>query len=453
MEVDKPTPGFTPEATTGGGHGRIWMAALWVSLGVTVISGLFLSVYYVPTFAQAFSSAERLNDQVPFGWLIRRIHAVGGNLLLLIALIHLGRIFIAGDFKGAPRMAWLCGALFLGVSAFTNFTGSFLPLSQEAFWGTTLVLSNISAIPYVGGALADFLRGGKELGASALVRFYSMHVGFAAFLVFLLYWHDRLMVVGEDNLEKRRDHRILRAWIVLGVLAVAVTFFPDWFTDPLAEIGNPLLTPDRVAPPWYFLFLEETLKFFSSVYPGMGFGIYVLFPLLILLMPWVDRNPERGILLRPVALSLGVALAVVFVYFTLIGTDNSRYGQRIVIPDRPLSPAEFRGAWVYAEKNCAYCHQSFGKEGRREGPDLSVIVERRRPPEWIRRFTLNARLYQPGTTMPRYDLPLEDLEALSHYLLSLDARKDRFKGVDRQEFFEYGEFLYLERGKPQEGKK
>jgi cbb3-type cytochrome oxidase cytochrome c subunit len=119
---------------------------------------------------------------------------------------------------------------------------------------------------------------------------------------------------------------------------------------------------------------------------------------------------------------------------------NARYGERIILPARNLLNSEIRGAQVYLEKNCAYCHQIFGREGRREGPDVSVIKQRKRSPEWVQHFILNPRLYQPGTTMPRYAIPLEDLEALAAYLLSLDPQKERFKAVERRRFMDYGSY-------------
>jgi ubiquinol-cytochrome c reductase cytochrome b subunit len=107
---------------------------------------------------------------------------------------------------------------------------------------------------------------------------------------------------------------------------------------------------------------------------------------------------------------------------------------------------EVRGAQVFAEKNCAFCHQVFGKQGRREGPDMSVVVQRNRSWEWIQRYILNAQLYQPGTTMPRYDLPLRDLEALRSYLLSLDRGRETFRAVDRQRLLDYGSSLTIPKG-------
>ena len=151
-------------------------------LGLTVFSGIFLAVHYIPTMNQAFSSVERLNEEVPFGWMARRLHAVGGSLLLILLLFHLLRVFYTGAYKARPRRAWVLEVLLVLCTVWVNFTGSFLPLSQSAFWGTTTLLSSLSSLPWIGGFIAEFLRGGRELGGSALVRFYSMHIGFSALI-------------------------------------------------------------------------------------------------------------------------------------------------------------------------------------------------------------------------------------------------------------------------------
>jgi ubiquinol-cytochrome c reductase cytochrome b subunit len=143
-----------------------------------------------------------------------------------------------------------------------------------------------------------------------------------------------------------------------------------------------------------------------------------------------------------VILGLGATSLAVFLYFSLLGVATARYGEKMILPAGPLSPSVVRGAQVFAQKNCAYCHQVFGREGRREGPDISRMKDRHRSADWIRRYILNARLYQPGTTMPRYEIPLEDLEALSAYLLAFDSKKERFEILDRKEFLDFGLYLY-----------
>lgn len=425
-----------------GSSWHLFSLALWGTLALTCVSGIFLTVYYVPAFAQAFSAVERLNEQVPFGWLVRRAHGAGGSFLLILLFLCLLRSFIRGEYKSGSPAAWGGGVLALGLTAWVHFSGTFLPLSQEAFWGTASFLSTLSSIPLSGSFLAEFVRGGRELGGAALTRFYSMHIGFSAILFFLFLGRRRLEEkIADAGKASPGSGRVLLGALTAGLLLAAMTWGADWFTDPLREAADPMTNPDRVFSPWYFLFLEETLKFISGAYPFFTLTGILVVAALLLLLPYIDRNPEKSLLLRPVSLSLGAALILAVVYFTLVGTASARYGERVIVPDRVLSPAEVRGAQVFAQKNCAYCHQVFGGEGRREGPDMAVVRQRGRSAEWLQRFILNARLYQPGTTMPRYEIPLQDLEALGAYLLSLDERKEKFRAVARKEWLDFGPYL------------
>jgi quinol-cytochrome oxidoreductase complex cytochrome b subunit len=405
---------------------------IWGGMVLTVLSGIFLAVYYVPAFSQAFSSLQRINEQIPFGWMFRRLHAVGGSFLLLLLLFHLLRVFYAGVYKSRPGSVWMMEVLLVIFTLWTNFTGSFLPLSQEAFWGTAATLSSLSTIPWVGNFLVAFIRGGRELGGAALERFFSMHIGFAALAALLLFRHSRWGI--PESGHEGKHLLSLNLWTGAGVaalLSAVITLIPYWFADPLKVAANPTVNPEATSFPWYLLFLQETLSFFNTAYPVLSVFLWVGALFLLFSLPFIDRNPERNFLLRPVSLSVGSALAVVLVYFTFLGLSNAHYGDRAILPEDPLSPAQIRGAQVFSQRNCAYCHQVFGREGRREGPDMAVAVQRGRTKEWLQRFILNPRLYQPATTMPRYDIPLQDLEDLSTYLLSLNPQKRGFQTVDR----------------------
>ncbi len=405
--------------------------SLWVMLALTALSGVFLAVYYVPNFSQAFSSLQRVEEEVPFGWMFRRLHAAGGSLLLLLLVIHLLRVFYAGEYKVRPGWVWVAEVLLVISTLWANFTGCFLPLSSEAYWGTASVLSGISTLPGIGKFLAEFLRGGRELGGTALARFFAMHIGFAALAAFLFFGHSRA-AFSEDQ-TRNREFKSANLWgcaAAAGVLFAVATFVPSWFAGLLREPANPAVNPGATSFPWFLGFFQETLSYINAAHPLLAVLFFGALPLLVLLLPYIDRTPERKFLLRPVALSLGSAVLAVGVYFTLLGMAGADYGEKLVVPEGPLSAAEVRGARVFGQKNCAYCHQVFGREGRREGPDMAVVLQRNRPPEWIQRFIRNARLYRPGTTMPRYEIPLEDLEGLSAYLLSLDPEKRKMRTVD-----------------------
>ncbi len=410
--------------------------SVWGLFGLMVFSGVFLSVHYIPAFGQAFSSVERLNGEVPFGWMVRRMHGAGGSLLLLLLMIHLLRVFYTGSYKRHPGVAWLLEVLCFFSAVWINFTGSFLPLSQAAYWGANTILSNLSSLPWVGGFLAEFLRGGKEMGGTALARFYSMHIGFSILMALFFFSHYRMGAKGEADAKASRPSGLLPLLVVTVVLLAVITFVPGWSVDSVKEAANPTVNPERVSFPWYLLFVPETLPLISGAYPFLSLTLILVVLLLVFLLPEIDKNSERGLLRRPFAMALCGAFLVLWVYFSLIGSANAHYGERVIVPERTLSAAELRGAEVFAEKNCAYCHQVAGRGGRRQGPDMTVVTERGRSRDWVQRFVYNARLYRSGTAMPRYEIPLEDLEALSAYLLSLDRRKEKFKATDRSRLME-----------------
>jgi len=412
--------------------------AIWGVLALTAMSGVFLLVYYIPAFSQAFASVEKINDQVPFGWLMRHLHAVGGSFLLILLFFHLLRIFYSGAYKDRSKLAWIVEIFLFFFALGMNFTGFLLPLSQKAFWGTTAVLSSFSTLPWFGSPLVEFIRGGRELGGSALARFFSMHIGMAALMVGLLWAHSRLGR-SPNNSARKGSSEQQNLWIIAVVgafLLVGITVVPHWFMDPLKEAANPTVIPSGVPAPWYFFFLQEILSFANTAYPIWSTLILGLIFLLPIFLPYIDRNPEVMILLRPLSLAVGSALLVIIVYFNFLGMAGANYGEKVILAENPTS-REFRGAQIFAKKNCSYCHQVLGKYGRREGPDMAAVIQRRRAPEWIQRFLLNARLYQAGSTMPKYELPLEDLEALRAYLLSLDPERRNIQAVKRENLFAF----------------
>ncbi len=409
---------------------------LLVIVVLTLLSGLFLAIYYIPTFTQAFPSVERLNEEIPFGWFVRRIHATGATFFFVVMLLSLLRFLYTGGYKINPRPSWTIGVLLLLMGIIANLTGFFLPVSQSSFWGTVSILSDIASIPWIGEFLANLLRGGKELGGVALIRFYAAHMGVAVFMSFLFFKAYRIAPAPE---ERRWNFFSLAATV--GVILAASTFVPHWLSDSLTEAANPAVNPERIVSPWYFFFFEEALRFLTGSYPFWS-GLALLLSLAALFaLPLIDRSPQRKLLLRPIILGFGATSLVVFFYFSLLGLASAHYGEKVILPVGSRSTPVVRGAQVFAQRNCAYCHQVFGREGRREGPDISRMKDRHRSADWTRRYILNARLYRPGTTMPRYEIPLEDLEALSAYLLAFDPKKG-FEVVNRKELLDFGFYLY-----------
>lgn len=424
------------------------MATLGISIFtffiICLISGLFLLAYYIPTFAQAFSSVLFVEEEVPFGWLMRRLHGVSANLLICFSFFHLLKIFYQGSYKDSTPALWALrvGIFFLIILG--NFTGYFLPLSQDAFWGVATVLANFSTFPGIGNFLVDFLRGGKELGGVALNRFLGLHIGITALLAVLLifswpgkFWRN----YAEPRNSERQDF-----WAMVAVLTIfvwAVFFYHEMFVDHLKEPAQPLLSPRLFSIPWFAWAIKELIPFLNSAFPSLSFILLAGFIFFLFLFPYFDQNPEQKMLNRPIALSLSSVVLVILIYFSLLGMSGIKYAEMIVLSSSPKSLAEIRGARIFAEKNCAFCHQINGQYGRREGPDMLVIGQRKRSPEWVQRVIWNASLYQPGTFMPRYELPLSDLEDLRLYLFSLQENKKNWQVIPREILLELPPRVWL----------
>lgn len=146
---------------------------LAVTQGVT---GIFLSVYYVPHPAQAYDSINFIMNDVSFGWLIRGIHHWGATLMVIVVFLHMLRTFFYAAYKYPRELTWITGVLLLLVTLGFGFTGYLLPWNQRAYWATTVGTSIAETVPFVGPFINQVLRGGTELSTLTLTRFFSAHI-------------------------------------------------------------------------------------------------------------------------------------------------------------------------------------------------------------------------------------------------------------------------------------
>jgi quinol-cytochrome oxidoreductase complex cytochrome b subunit len=139
-------------------------------------TGIFLSVYYVPSPDHAYDSIEYIMNGVAFGWLVRGIHHWGASLMVLVVFIHMLRTFFYGAYKYPREMTWLTGVVLLLSTLGMGFTGYLLPWNQRAYWATTVGTEIAGTVPFVGDFILRVLRGGTDLSAVTLVRFFSAHI-------------------------------------------------------------------------------------------------------------------------------------------------------------------------------------------------------------------------------------------------------------------------------------
>jgi quinol-cytochrome oxidoreductase complex cytochrome b subunit len=171
------------------------------------ITGIMLSVYYIPTPDHAYDSIQYIMNGVSFGWLIRGIHHWGASLMILIVFFHMLRTYFFGAYKYPREFTWFTGVLLLFLTLGMGFTGYLLPWDQRAYWATTVGTSIASTVPFIGNFINQVLRGGADLSAVTLARFFSVHIWWfpaliAAFIGIHLYMVIRL---GISSIPKEDD--------------------------------------------------------------------------------------------------------------------------------------------------------------------------------------------------------------------------------------------------------
>lgn len=150
------------------------------------LTGLFLVIYYVPSADHAYDSVEYITNTVTLGWLVRGIHHWGASALIIIVVLHMLRVYLHGAYKSPREMNWIVGVLLLVLVLAFGFTGYLLPWAQRSYWATSVGTSLISLVPFIGDSLLKVVRGGAEVGALTLVRFYAIHIGFLPAIFLLL---------------------------------------------------------------------------------------------------------------------------------------------------------------------------------------------------------------------------------------------------------------------------
>jgi len=281
---------------------------------VQVTTGILLLLYYRPTAEAAFESVEFVMTRVEFGWLVRSIHAWSANLMVLAVFVHMFSVYLMRSY-GRPRdLTWWTGMLLLALTLAFGFSGYLLPWNTLAFFATRVGTDMVSKVPFVGGWLLRFLRGGEDVSGATLTRFFGFHVAVLPLLVFLIL-AVHLFLVQRHNVhvpaslreEARRRPGIpfvpdftlreLVVWLIgLALLAALAAFYP-W---DLGSRADPFASaPAGIKPEWYFLFAFQTLKLLPARILGLegelvGLTAFAAAGLLWFLVPVLDRSSRRG---------------------------------------------------------------------------------------------------------------------------------------------------------------
>ena len=283
-------------------------------LGVQIVTGILLLLYYRPTAEAAFESVQFIVTRVPFGWLVRSIHSWSANLMVLAAVVHMLSVFLLGSYAKPRELTWWSGLALLGVALGFGFSGYLLPWNELSFFATRIGTDMVSKVPLAGSWLLKLMRGGEEVTGATLTRFFGLHVAVlplvtTALLSFHLLLIQRQGMHLPENLSEEERKRpgmpflpnfALRDAVVwlggLAVLAALAAFFP-WELGRKADPFAP--APAGIRPEWYFLFMFETLKLLPPHVLGMegellGLAAFALGGLVWFLVPVLDRGSARG---------------------------------------------------------------------------------------------------------------------------------------------------------------
>ncbi len=321
-----------------------------VVLANQIVTGIFLTMHYKPDTGLAFASVEYIMRDVPWGWLIRYMHAVGSSMFFIVVYLHMFRGIMYGSHRKPRELIWLFGMLIFVALMAEAFMGYLLPWGNMSYWGAQVIISLFDAIPYIGSGLSEWIRGDFVVSDATLNRFFAFHViALPMVLIALVFVHIvALHKVGSSNpdgieIKKKKGpdgipldgipfhpyytvKDLVVVILFLMVFSSIIFFSPEmggWFLEHDNFMpANILQTPPEIVPLWYFTPFYSILR--AVTYPlfgvdakvwgvmAMGTSIVVLF-----LVPWLDRSPVKSIRYRGWMFKL--ALGIFVISFFILG--------------------------------------------------------------------------------------------------------------------------------------
>nr|ACI41941.1 cytochrome b [Scotophilus dinganii]ACI41942.1 cytochrome b [Scotophilus dinganii] len=321
--IDLPTPSSISSWWNFG-------SLLGICLTIQILTGLFLAMHYTSDTMTAFSSVTHICRDVNYGWVLRYLHANGASMFFICLYLHIGRGLYYGSYM--YKETWNIGVILLFTVMATAFMGYVLPWGQMSFWGATVITNLLSAIPYIGTNLVEWIWGGFSVDKATLTRFFAFHfllpfIITALVMIHLLFLHE----TGSNNptgIPSDMDmvpfhpyHTIkdtLGLLIMITTLLALVLFTPDLLGDPDNYMpANPLNTPPHIKPEWYFLFAYAILR---SIPNKLGGVLALVMSILVLLIiPFLHTSNQRSMMFRPISQCLFWLLVANLLTLTWIG--------------------------------------------------------------------------------------------------------------------------------------
>ncbi len=322
-----------------------------------IVTGIWLTMNYKPSAAEAFASVEYIMRDVEWGWLIRYMHSTGASLFFVVVYLHMFRGLVYGSSQKPRELVWVIGvAIFLVLMA-EAFLGYVLPWGQMSYHGAQVIINLFGAVPVIGGDLTEWIRGDFLVSDATLNRFFALHViALPLVLLLLVVLHlGALHEVGSNNpdgvdIKKKKGadgkpldgipfHPYYTVKDLFGAgffltIAAFIVFFAPTFGDLFLEYdnfipANPMVTPDHIKPVWYFTPYYAMLRAVPDKLAGviiMGGAVMILF-----LLPWLDRSPVRSVRYRGLLSKVLIGIFVVaFVSLAWLGLQSGSEMQTLM---------------------------------------------------------------------------------------------------------------------------
>ena len=407
---------------------------LLVLLGVQLLTGAFLTLYYAPTPDHAYESIRFIISTTP-GRLVRGLHHYGASFIVVALVLHMVRVVMFGSYKPPREATWLSGLVLLALILAFSLTGYLLPWDQRAYWATVVTINIAKLTPGAGDLVAGLLQGGAQIGALTLTRWYALHVIFLpALLLGLVVLHIFLMRrhgISGPVTPRAGEAMPFYPWqaardtVVASVVIVALVAFA-WNGAPSLEgPADPSDNSYVPRPEWYFLGLFQLLKYFPGKWEIVGAMIIPgVIAVLLALLPWLDRGPARDPRRRPAVVGSFILGLVAIAGLTTLGWRDR---------PRPSASAQANAGWTLRELGgrtfvqngrCATCHAEDGLSEPLE------IMPSTRGPEWLAGHVADPEMIAPGLRVPPVAVGERESAAIVAYVRKLSRAS--YPSIDAQ---------------------
>ena len=336
----------------------------FVVLANQLLTGIWLTMSYVPTGDDAFASVEYIMRDVEYGWLLRYMHSTGASAFFVVVYLHMFRGLLYGSYQKPRELIWILGMLVYVALMAEGFFGYLLPWGNMSFWGAQVIVSLASAIPVIGDDLAIWVRGDFNMSGVTLNRFFALHVVLVPlFLLVLVVLHVlALHEVGSNNpdgvdikkttddMGKPLDGIPFHPYFTLGKLPAIIGFlflfcavlffYPDGggylIEHPNYEPADPLKTPELIAPVWYYTPFYSMLR--AATFPLFGldaklWGLIVMAGAIVIpfVLPWLDKSPVKSMRYKGLGSKIMLGLFVIsFFILGYLGTVHPTPGRTVL---------------------------------------------------------------------------------------------------------------------------